>query len=59
MTININQVTNVFCGSGLARDSGDAVFLEDRGDAITSKPAPHMAIQKKSRLPKRRSGFAR
>ena len=40
MTININQVTDVFCGSGLARDSGDAVFQDDRSDAIASKPAP-------------------
>ena len=51
MTININQVTNVFCGSGLARDSGDAVFQEDRGDAIVSKPAPTYGHPKKKPPP--------
>ncbi|MCH4882076.1 hypothetical protein EQV96_03535 [Pseudomonas sp. TMW22080] len=28
------------CGSGLARNAGHAGYLENRGDAIASKPAP-------------------
>ncbi|KAB0492283.1 hypothetical protein F7Q95_05705 [Pseudomonas psychrophila] len=31
------------CGSGLARDTGNAVFRSRRGDAIASKPAPTIA----------------
>ncbi|PRX00364.1 hypothetical protein C7A07_00750 [Pseudomonas fragi] len=30
----------VHCGSGLARDAGDAVYLIGRVDFIASKPAP-------------------
>jgi hypothetical protein len=30
----------VTCGSGLVRDGIDAVYLNNRADAIASKPAP-------------------
>ncbi|PAA07666.1 hypothetical protein CJU78_13320 [Pseudomonas fragi] len=33
-------ICNGFCGSGLARDSGDVVCQANRGETIASKPAP-------------------
>ncbi|MDE4516665.1 hypothetical protein C7A07_19970 [Pseudomonas fragi] len=33
-------VDRLTCGSGLARDPGDAILQLQRGDAIASKPAP-------------------
>ena len=32
--------THIPCGSGLARDAGDEICQESRGDAIASKPTP-------------------
>ncbi|TLG87307.1 hypothetical protein FEM54_31115, partial [Pseudomonas edaphica] len=39
----MDQVGAGFCGSWLACDAGDSVFLKYRGDAIAGKPAPTQA----------------
>jgi hypothetical protein len=35
--------SHAFCGSGLARDAGAAVYLDNCVDPIASKPAPTKA----------------